>query len=235
MTTERGRTFLTLLREATAVLAAILIAFALDAWWDARVERSDALFLLEAVDERMAVDIANIDSVNAVNREVVAAISRLAVVPPAEIESMPIDDLFARFGRFGDLQTLNPELGAVQALIGGDVLGGLRSQELRSALTSVPALWDEAMEEGEVVEQNGFMAAVRMFELSDMRRTAPMMLDAVPSPEGFREVLRSIVATDESRAYWLAIGTFTLQYIDELETLQARLIEIRDMIAAELR
>ncbi|MEE4330637.1 MAG: hypothetical protein V2J10_07200 [Wenzhouxiangella sp.] len=62
MTDGRVPRFAALVREALAVLAAILAAFALDAWWDDRVERNAMYEALQTVAMEVERNLVELDS-----------------------------------------------------------------------------------------------------------------------------------------------------------------------------
>ena len=75
-------------REAFAVLAAILVAFALDAWWDERVEQREMLAALEAVSIEVRENIQLADSIIQWNLEIFEVNNRLAQMTPATMAAL---------------------------------------------------------------------------------------------------------------------------------------------------
>ena len=79
-----------LLRDLVAVLGAILVAFALDAWWSEHAEAARTKELLGAIAEEFGGAAVELDSIIAENDRFMA--SRLAYLGRTAMESRPIPD-----------------------------------------------------------------------------------------------------------------------------------------------
>ena len=76
-----------LIREAFAVLAAILVAFALDAWWDERVGHAEMLEALDAVEVEIERNLVLIDSTLTFNSSRGELIGRMLQMDPSAIDA----------------------------------------------------------------------------------------------------------------------------------------------------
>jgi len=229
MTDGRIPRLAALLREAFAVLAAILIAFALDAWWDARVERADMLEALDAVAIEAERNMVRLDTAQAYNEGRSMLVQEIMSLTPADVEGMTRVDL-DRFRDLPNYQLATLELGAAEAFIEGGFLATLDDRALRADIAGLPRLQTEMDEEAWVVQ-------------SSSERLNPLVLQAVPmallrepggpvSVESTRALLRALV-DDESVLRALYERTFFLSYLygDELKRTRDRLQEVGEQIA----
>jgi hypothetical protein len=135
-----------MIREAVAVLAAILIAFALDAWWDARVERTSMLRALDAVAAEIDENIAVADSILEWNGRILDAAHRLTNLQPGDVPGLS-DDEVADLTMFSAFQLMNPRTGALTAFVEGGFLAAVDDVELRATVAELPSILDELSEE----------------------------------------------------------------------------------------
>jgi hypothetical protein len=219
-----------LVREALAVLAAILVAFALDAWWDARVERGSMLDALDAVAVEVERNLVRLDEAMAYNAGRSERVNAMASLSLADVEAMSHEQL----GTFADLPNYSLatlELGAVTAFIEGGFLAILDERELRAELAGLPRLQVELDEEASVV----LSASERMNEV--LVALTPMEEFLAPegpnSPAVTRNILRTFTSTEEARRALLA-RTFFLTYLygGELRATRERLEAIGGRIRA---
>lgn len=232
MTDGRVPRLAALVREAAAVLAAILIAFALDAWWDARTERRDMEEALDAVASEVDRNLVIVDSTrtyNAAQARLVDAALRMDADAFAEMSDADL----ARFVNLPDYLVATLELGAIGAFIEGGFLGVVDDTELRADLAAIPALQTELDEEATVVftasdEVNraflGLVSVERLLELGGVT-TLPAM----------REFLVAMAGNDEARTA-LYQRTFFLSYLydAELQITERRLEELAGRLEAAL-
>lgn len=125
--------------EAFVIVASILIAFALDAWWDNRQERERITELLSAVADDFEREVAGLDSIIATNRarDVVGRALLGATEPtrPA-VSSDSIARLAAANGVF---EIYDPSFGALSALLSTGGLESVHDADLRRWLAGWPA------------------------------------------------------------------------------------------------
>ena len=147
LTDGRVPRFAALVREALAVLAAILVAFALDAWWDSWRERTDMLEALDAVRVEIERNVNTIDSTFNYNRTRGELVRAAVAFSEDDVAALSGDDL-DRFANLPDYLLATLELGAVTAFIEGGFLATLDDRDLRAELAGLPRLQDELDEEG---------------------------------------------------------------------------------------
>jgi hypothetical protein len=123
-----------LLRDLVAVLGAILVAFALDAWWGEHAEATRTRELLEAIAGEFDGAAVELDSIIAENDRFMT--SRVAFLGRAARDSRPIpdDSLALYLDVDADFQIYNPSFGALSTLIAGGGLERVAEPDLRYAL-----------------------------------------------------------------------------------------------------
>jgi hypothetical protein len=228
MTDGRVPRLAALVREAAAVLAAILIAFALDAWWDERVEQRDMLEALDAVAIEIERNLVEIDTAFAYNLgrgELVAEAFELmrrglAAVPDSEL---------ARFENLPNYYIVTLEMGAVTAFIQGGFLAILEDRDLRASIASIPRLDAELAEEAAVVTSASDRLNSSVLNEVPVQDLVLGAGSQTPSP---RAILESFRSEETQRA--LGARTFFLNYLygSELKATRTRLDEILNQIRA---
>lgn len=140
--------------EGVVVVASILIAFALDAWWAERQLEQEIAEDLSIVEFELAENVRLVQVTMDIMNHVVAANSDLI----AELESQPdselveIEDTTVFWGIFSN-PTLDPSLGAIDAWIAAGRLGGLESPLLRQRLASVRGKVQDIIEEQHIARE----------------------------------------------------------------------------------
>jgi hypothetical protein len=220
---RRLRSLGRMVRNGMSVLAAILIAFGLDAWWTDRDEAERLGDLLLLIAEEFEAATVQIDSIVSANdSEVAKGIAFLARTEPG---LPPLSrDSVAQFSGFGEIfQTYNPEFGALNTLIASGGLEGVRDLGLQQALGG----WD-----GELLDHD--------FERQLLTGTVRKVLDTW-SAAGVTStlVLQRASGSDDDSEIWLQLANDEAfrQTVAELAILltsyRAELMETRDR-AAEL-
>lgn len=151
-----GRSIGKLLLEGMVVVASILIAFALDAWWDNRQfeqEVAEDLIILESeLTENVRLAQVQIDMM----AQIVAATDALVVDLQARSESAIVDvsDTALYWSVFIN-PTFDPSLGGIDAWIAAGRMGGIDSPSLRQRLAGIRGLVDDTVEEQLVAREIG--------------------------------------------------------------------------------
>jgi len=123
-----------LLAEAIAIVLSILLAFAIDAWWD---ERSDRVRLAGAI-QNIAAEVrdAREEIENAVKRNTfrIDGIKRFLSLEPQELLALPEESLLSFDGVFYTPSPFDTSGFALQGILSGGNLDIIADDELRSAL-----------------------------------------------------------------------------------------------------
>jgi len=229
MTDGRVPRWTALFREAIAVLAAILVAFALDAWWEERQERQMMLEALDAVAVELERNVAELTSALEYNEGRAALVGEVAAMSVDQVQALDGAGLL-HFSDLPNYQIATLELGAATAFIEGGFLSVLDNRELRSEVAGLPRLQIELDEEASVVLEQSARLNVRVLEAIPL--DAFQSPGGANSPEATRALLRTTV-TDEGALRLFLGRTFFLNvlYAGELQRTRDRLEEVRVRIA----
>jgi hypothetical protein len=208
-----------LVREAAAVLAAILVAFGLDAWWGGRVEHASMLEALDAVAVEIEHNVTSLDSAVALNRRQIELAQDLVRKPRSDIAALSDEDV-ARYGSFPEHEILTLDRGALTAFIQGGFLQAMSDGELRAIVAGLATVQEELDEERE-----GF----QVFE-GRMIETVLMSIPLAGLFEGgdlerSRSFLLAIAADENARRLTFARSSLLAIYTDEMSRLRSRLAE----------
>jgi hypothetical protein len=140
--------------EGAVVVASILIAFSLDAWWDDRQLQQETAEDLAIVQFELAENIRLIQVTMDIMNQVVAAnnvlIAELMTQPDSSL--VEIEDTTIFWGIFSN-PTFDPSLGGTDAWIAAGRLGGLGSPMLRQRLASVRGKVEDVVEEQRIARE----------------------------------------------------------------------------------
>ncbi len=221
-----------LLRETGAVLAAILVAFGLDAWWEGQVQRSEALEALAAVRTELTANLAQLDSVIEGNGAALEGLARYIALTPADIDTLPDEELRALLGGM-EIKTVTPELGALNAFLAGGYLPELESNETRSGLAGLPAAFGDLGEEDRVIQDGGWDLLLSVFETQDPAGALRVLTGTESDPERLRAFLRTSRSSETATAGWASIVVIAGMYQQELPIVRARVEAARALVDLE--
>jgi hypothetical protein len=149
--------------EATAIVGSILLAFAIDAWWQDRTDRIVEVQYLQALHEDLLSSIELLDEKEASQRQQVGYLESLLLTNP----DTPYSDELRRWiddGLF-NVGTYLPQLSALHDLESSGQTQIIRNQNIRRALATVRQKMD-SME-----------TAQRDFQVSQQRLIDPFLVD----------------------------------------------------------
>jgi hypothetical protein len=149
---RRGLPWTRLIVEGGVIVGSILLAFAIDASWEARSDRVQERVLLAALAEDFRIAREEFAEVRVAHRTVLGAMEQLltwgesGTVP--EEQRAQVDTVLSRvFWR----ETFDPPMGTVATILGSGRLDLLESQELVTALTR----WTAVVEDFKELETAG--------------------------------------------------------------------------------
>jgi hypothetical protein len=229
--------------EGFVVVASILIAFALDAWWAERQLEQEIAEDLAIVEYEMAENIRLAQLTIDIMEQVVAAsniiIATLEAQPDSAIVEVPDNTFF--WGFFSN-PTFDPSLGGTDAWIAAGRLAGIDSPELRQRLASVRGKVADVREEQLVGrdisvfdiypvidEEIGDIELIQQMFASGMHARQGTSIQAIPesgkisvrNSNALRFLLRARIIWYESSIY-------------EMGDFQAELEEIQVLIQEEI-
>lgn len=142
-----------LFAEAAAIVVSILLAFAIDAWWEDRSDRQAERLLLQRLQADFVEIRSALDFVEREHRQTSAGCIALMEIP--EGNAVPVTAEYDRFVAliFLTSRTFNPGSGAVAAFLSGGGARLLDNPALADLLLSWPGLVEELQEEDVFLQQ----------------------------------------------------------------------------------
>jgi hypothetical protein len=151
-----------LIAEGVVIVASILLAFGLDAWWDATQQSRETADLLVALDEEFALAAEELDGTLFGHQSVVTSADTILGRLRAGQGRVPAGRLYWVL----DAPTSDLNQGTLAALIASGGLEQVPSQELRTLLAAWPAAVGDFQEEE--AEARVFVRAELMPYLSEV-------------------------------------------------------------------
>lgn len=143
--------------EAAAVVASILLAFAIDAWWDERIEHVEEKEILQSLLVEFEVNRDEAASVVLVHEMSLQSTARLMNLTDDEILALSGDEVERYLRYFANPRTFDAVRGSVDALTNSGKLGILQARELREALTTFINILEDATEDRQYMFQWSMM------------------------------------------------------------------------------
>lgn len=127
--------------EGTAIVASILFAFAIQAWWENRSERADEFEALSALIGELKNNIQSIESSLEIRKGLIIPIEKLlrASADNSTLDQAELDQLL---GSLTWGSNAYPSTGVFQSLVRGGDLGRIANIELRSRISSLTAIYE---------------------------------------------------------------------------------------------
>jgi len=128
--------------EAAAIVGSILLAFAIDAWWDDRQDRAEEQRILVGLKSEFEQNLGLIETEFSYRNAVVDSILKIfdASVTPTSLEPEVLDKLI------GDLtwwQNIKYSRGAIDGLLQSGGLSLIENEDLSRVLASIPSRYDD--------------------------------------------------------------------------------------------
>jgi hypothetical protein len=213
------------LRDAALIVVSILIAFALDAWWEGQSWAAEEREALTALQQELSGSRTELDSVMEFNQSQVESIDQ--ILDPATPAASLVDTDTTLLRAFSGGMTFDPSLSAVEAILAGG-LDRISSPELRTAI----AAWPGVLREIEVDQR---IMVDRFNELSDALVTQRLHIEVSRarlgnqgsiSPDLQARVIGNVIIRQRLSA--LRTGVDGLLY--ELSDVEARLEGLETMV-----
>ncbi len=128
--------------EAAAIVASILLAFSIDAWWDDRKDRAEEQRILTSLKSEFEQNLELIDIEFSYRRAVVDSILKIldASIAPTSVEPDLLDGLISDLSWW---QNIKYSRGAIDGLLQSGGLSLIENEELRRVLVSMPSQFDD--------------------------------------------------------------------------------------------
>jgi hypothetical protein len=133
-----------LLAESVAVVVSILLAFAIDAWWENREERAEEQNILLGLQTEFETNLGFIERERIYRNAVLASIQQLFDASDEQISLEPetLDELIGDLYWWGQAEYSK---GATENIVQGGSLSIIQNEELRSLLASLAGEFDAAV------------------------------------------------------------------------------------------
>ena len=201
-------------RNGAAVLAAILIAFGLDAWWTDRDEDQRIGELLLSIADEFEAATTQLDSILSTNdRYVARSIAFLARTEPGL--PPPLLDSVAQYSDIFDepFQTYDPAFGALNTLIYSGGLERVGDVDLQQALGG----WEGELREHDFEVQQISLTLRRILETASAAGvTSTVVLRSATGSQGDSEIWLRLAADDDFRQALAEMVLLLTEYGEEL-------------------
>jgi hypothetical protein len=133
-----------LLAESVAVVVSILLAFAIDAWWENREERAEELRAMQGLKSEFELNLALIDTELVYRNAVIFSLQQLFDSAAGKTTLAPetLDKLIGDVTWWG---AADYSTGVLDSLIQGGALSIITNKELRYLLASLPEIYRGAI------------------------------------------------------------------------------------------
>lgn len=136
-----------LIFEGVAIVLSILLAFAIDAWWDDRIERAEEREALEALYTEFLANHEQLLAVLERHDDARSSFAALLAMNDGEILALSTAQVEQMMRSFAYPRTFDAVRGSLDALIASGRLGIIQDRKLREALTSFDNVLDDAEED----------------------------------------------------------------------------------------
>jgi hypothetical protein len=140
--------------EAAAIVASILLAFAIDAWWDARVERSRSVAQLKTIATEFVEVERQLQQHEARLLALRQAVSDLLPHIGPESQMQSVDSLYALIDLSFRASKMELPTGSLQALLASGELSAVSGDELKALLAAWPAQVSRLRNQSGLLEAN---------------------------------------------------------------------------------
>ena len=139
-----------ILAEGAAILVSILLAFAIDAWWDKRQDRVEERAILEAIVAEIDGNLVVIEDQLAFRADQQESVQALFDASDGEIDLSP-DEIDRHIGAITFWARSNHNTGVIDSLISGTGLTIVSDPALRAQLTHLQSMyvWVDGVERSE--------------------------------------------------------------------------------------
>ncbi len=224
--------------EAAAIVASILLAFAIDAWWDSRSDAMQEQALLLALSDDFAAAEGMLASVKsrhlrtATSGEKLISFGEAGNVPDADRDGVDflVSHHFAR-------ALFSPPMGTVESVIGSERIDLLSNQELVAELTQ----WSATVSKLQMIEIEArehfydriypYLAA--RLNLKDLDKVYRQYLESFPWDQARTDAFQ-LVSDQEFLNIIYMHWVLKTNILTRIEGVEASLARIRDLIKKEL-
>jgi hypothetical protein len=208
-----------LVAEAVLIVASILVAFAIDAGWDRRLDRIEEQEILADLRVEFAENRAGIDGIVDVHRAAQSNINALYSMTADDFRGLSPDAVTLSFFDMIRYSTFNDRIGTLDGVISAGKLGLVSDPELRRLLAEWRGALDDIDEEAAMMVRAAERILHRMAEL-----------EGVLGDEMSADMLRTFASDIELRALVRAKGAIAQIYVIDLLELRTVIEQVIDRL-----
>jgi len=211
--------------EAVAIVASILLAFAIDAWWEEQKDRELEQELLASLVEEFEGASAEFDIQWSGHEQRLAAATKLSTLNDKTIRQLNSEDLKRLWHQAYSPAISDPPQGALISAIATGRISLVRNKLLKSSLTG----WSGRLANLHHTEQNISDYMENVF-IPDMSGRAPLPYLSVVSTPDFGDALLAMAI--KNHLNWIVLVTGIAQ--DENEQVQDEIAKILELLHNEI-
>ncbi len=219
------------LREVGLIVLGILIAFSLDAAWDARQVRRAEHDVLRSLQDEMEYNLRELDTGDSLRSAGLEAGRALFALTGPDVAPRPWADIESLLLRMAEgILTYDPRTGTINAIVGGGRLDLISNESLRSALAS----WQEQLRDVREEEDRSIEYVLEQFwPYWEGRVVFPA--DGSQWGGAFDEAISGEILRDVTFAKHVAQQMHRLRLtLDDAADLRALILDILGLVRAEL-
>ncbi len=136
-------------------MASILLAFAIDAWWESKKQATQEQVILRQLQSELHTNMGILAEQRRLHSETLEATVRLLANtgPQPNLDNIDADQVLKDFAAVQDWWTIDLQIGVVTALVQSGDLGLIDSNELRNSIAVWPTRVQDLIAEEDVAKQ----------------------------------------------------------------------------------
>ena len=158
------------LSSGAVIVGSILLAFAIDAGWDAYRERADEQAVLASLEAEFVSNLETLERVIRRHEGFAERAAELEAMSDEEVRAIPAERIEEYERAMGQWMTFEPRGGALSSLVGDGRLGLIRDDGLRDALVEWLQRLDDSAEEAGMLVRTSERIILRWSHLADVRK-----------------------------------------------------------------
>ena len=227
--------YIPMVREAAAVVAAILIAFAIDAWWDARGTAEDKREALASLETELQGNLDLLASALRADRQLVNTADAIVMMKPSDAMGVPSDSASILIRSLFHGVTFNPSEGALRSLLATGAIEEIDSRQLRQAIAALSRLSEDLSEEVDQIWMGWQRYVDRGIETGTHSSATALARDTGFQTISSAELLNTYVRDSEFPEIFAEFASIFDWYSRELEDVASEIDRTLSLIQAELQ
>jgi hypothetical protein len=151
MTSPTNKSMKTIFWEGLAIVLSILLAFAIDAWWQEQAERAEEKEVLNSLTVEFEANMAEAELIISIHDRQIQSVAKLMTLNEQQILALSNDEVANMIGAMANPWGFDAVRGAVDSLVGSGKLGILQNRKLSEALTTFIGMDEAAAQDREIL------------------------------------------------------------------------------------